>query len=226
MSKTEKKSPASAAAEDNFFAAEEAPLPRSQRPPVLSLLLSGMVLVLGVVWLITIREDLSYFFRGQQATDLGLADKLEKKPLGHNDYVRIEGIARDMCIRAELLADTVKYFYLLGSEMGSRILIEVAGAEDDSCLGAVDRVFQGRLLNLADNQRYARVLSYYREHFPAAPATGEIYLLQDGHPPRSAWWVPLATLAILIMWGLHVWMLWRRRRPRIVPDDLSEGDLS
>ncbi len=182
-----------------------------------------LVLVLALALIYMLRDDLAYYFESSKPVDLGLAEELQSRPLTHNSYVHLHGIARDMCIKADLLTGSVRFLYLLGSDLGSRILIETPTGKDTGCLGAIDSDFDGRLLSLGETQRYDRVLSYYREHFPSAPRDGPIYLLQDGTLPRSAWWYPLAVLIILLLWVLNVRTLIRiRRRSRL--SDRAPGE--
>jgi len=175
-----------------------------------------LVLALALVLIYMLRDDLTYFFESRTPVDLGLAEEMQTRPLEHNSYVHLHGIARDMCIKADLLTGSVRFLYLLGSDLGSRILIAAPSEKEAGCLGAIDSDFDGRLVSFDETRRYDRVLSYYRKHFPSAPREGPVYMLQDGKLPRSAWWYPLAVLVILLLWVLNVRTLIRiRRRARL-----------
>jgi hypothetical protein len=104
--------------------------------------------------------------------------------------------------------------YFLGSDMGSRILVQAPAPGGEGCSGAVERVFAGRILDLSATGTYDSVLSYYRSRFPAAPASGPVFLLQDGNKPRTAWVYPLAFFSVLALWLLNIRTFWRLRRRR------------
>jgi hypothetical protein len=171
-----------------------------------------LVLLLGLVFFYWLHQDFFYFFRSSTPRDLGLAEDLERAPLRHYDYVKIRGIARDMCIRAEVFSEKVRFLYFLGSDMGKRILIQAPAPGSGGCSGAIEREFAGRILDLSATANYDGILSYYRSHFPAAPASGFVYLLQDGTKPRTAWVYPAAFLVVLVLWLLNIRTLWRLRR--------------
>ncbi|HUU04014.1 MAG TPA: hypothetical protein VM425_21435 [Myxococcota bacterium] len=224
MSDVQKNTPASG--EDSFFESEVAERDpqglgqleerklRSRR--LRARIFVCLVLALALVLIYMLRDDLAYFFESRTPVDFGLAEEMQTRPLDHNSYVHLHGIARDMCIKADLLTGSVRFLYLLGSDLGSRILIETPTEKDTGCLGAVESDFEGRLVNLDETRRYDRVLSYYRKHFPSAPRERPVYLLQDGMRPLSAWWYPLAVLVILLLWVLNVRTLIRiRRRARL-----------
>jgi len=187
---------------------------RAQRRRSIAWVLVIAVLVLGLFFFYWLHRDLFYFFRSTTPRDLGLAEDLQRAPLRHFDYVRIKGIARDMCIRAEVFSEKVRFLYFLGSDMGKRILIQAPAPEQRGCSGALDRVFEGRIMDLSATNTYDSVLSYYRSNFPAAPAAGPVYLLQDGNKPRTAWIYPLAFLAVLVLWLLNIRTLWKLHRQR------------
>lgn len=179
-----------------------------------ALMFLALVLVLGVVLLVWLAGDLAYFVSSTEPLDLGPAEELEAGRLEHDRFVRVEGIARDMCIRAEVFSGKVRFLYLLGSETGGRILIEAGAPGDADCLGAVAGSFEGRLLDLTRTDRYDNVLRYYREHFPAAPRKGPVFLLRQGEQPWSAWWVPAVVLLVVLLWALNALSLWRLLRRR------------
>jgi hypothetical protein len=187
---------------------------RAQRRRSIAWVLVITVLVLGLFFFYWLHQDLFYFFRSSTPKDLGLAEDLQRVPLRHFDYVKIKGIARDMCIRAEVFSEKVRFLYFLGSDMGKRILIQAPAPEQGGCSGALSRVFEGRIMDLSATGTYDSVLSYYRSHFPAAPAAGPVYLLQDGIKPRTAWVYPLAFLAVLVLWLLNIRTLWKLHRQR------------
>jgi len=184
-----------------------------------ALVFLAVVLVLGVVLFVWLAGDLAYFVSSTEPVELGPAEELESVRLEHNRFVRVDGIARDMCIRAEVFSGKVRFLYLLGSETGGRILIEAAAPGDADCLGAVAGSFEGRLLDLASTDRYHNVLRYYREHFPAAPRKGPIHLLRQGERPWSAWWVPAVVLLVVLLWALNALTLWRLLRRRHAAGD-------
>lgn len=190
---------------------------RASRRLAIARILVVLVLLLGLVFFYWLRADFFYFFRSSTPRDLGRAEDLQPAPLRHYDYVKITGIARDMCIRAEVFAEKVRFLYFLGSEMGSRVLVQAPDSGGGGCSGAVEREFSGRVLDLAATGNYDSVLAYYREHFPAAPASGPMYLLQDGEKPRSAWVYPLAFLVVLVLWLLNIRTLWKLHRQRGTP---------
>ncbi len=190
---------------------------RASRRLLIARVLVVLVLVLGLVFFYWLHEDFFYFFRSSEPRDLGRAEDLQSAPLSHYDYVKIAGIARDMCIRAELFSQRVRFMYFLGSDLGRRILVQAPAPASGRCAGAVEREFAGRLLDLGATGNYDSVLSYYREHFPAAPASGPVYLLQDGDKPRSAWIYPLAFLVVLVLWLMNWWTLWKLSRKRGAP---------
>jgi hypothetical protein len=210
--------------EPEGFFAEDSPLPdalpdagridrrRIRRRVRQAWLLVLMALALGLVVLYWVADDVAYFFQSPVPVDLGLAEDLKNPDLQNDEYVRVRGIARDMCIRAGSSSSRVRFLYLLGSEIGSRIVIEEPVGEDDGCVGAVDRVFEGRLLDLSTTARYDSVLAHYRSRFPSAPREGPMYLLRDGQRPRESLWGPLVLLVVLVVWGLNARMLWRVRR--------------
>lgn len=159
-------------------------------------------------------DELAYFFSSRQPVELGRAEEMQVAALGHNRYVRITGIARDMCIRADVLGDSVRFLFLMGSQMGARILIEAPALEQEGCQGAVQGEFRGRLLNLARTDRYDAVLAYYRENFPVAPAQGPVYMLQQGRRPGDGWIYPAVLGLLLALAGVNFALLLRARRRR------------
>ena len=224
MNDRDPRNPAAAPEEEAFFrepASEADPMgigdkvaERAQRRRSIAWVLVIAVLVLGLFFFYWLHQDLFYFFRSSTPRDLGLAEDLQRVPLRHFDYVKIQGIARDMCIRAEVFSEKVRFLYFLGSDMGSRILVQAPAPEGGGCSGALERVFEGRLMDLSVTGTYDSVLSYYRSHFPAAPTAGPVYLLQDGVKPRTAWIYPLAFLAVLVLWLLNIRTLWKLHRQR------------
>jgi hypothetical protein len=171
-------------------------------------------LVLTAVLIGLLRDELWYYFRSNQPEDLGQAEDLTTRELTHNGYYHISGIARDLCVRAEVFSTSMRFLYLLGSDMGARILVQSPYQGTEGCDGAVDSSFEGRLLDLTKTARYDAVVEYYRSHFPAAPTDGVLYLLQAGERPWQAWWYPVACAVLLIMALINVWMLWRGRASR------------
>ena len=161
-------------------------------------------------WLLA--DDLIYFFRSTTPVDLGRAEDLSLQELSHNDFIQVTGIARDMCIRAEVFSSRLRFLYLMGSEMGARILIQAPAVEEKGCAGAIERIFTGRLVDLRQTERFDAVLKYYREHFPSAPRSGQIYLLEDSLKPWQAWYFPVAILCLACLAGLNLFFLQRRRR--------------
>jgi hypothetical protein len=202
-----------AAAEEDFFreeAGDQDPMgirervsERESKRRTRALVFLVVVLLLGMVLIYWLYEDLFYFCRSAAPTELGLSYEVEPVALAHNDFVRIEGIARDMCIRAEIYSRRVRFLYFLGPGMSKHILIESEAEEDEQCLGAEDRFFNGRLLDLARTDKYNSVIEYYRSHFPAAPREGPLYLLREGEQPRSSWWYPLIFLVVLVLWIIN-----------------------
>ncbi len=154
-------------------------------------------------------EDLIYFFRSTTPTDLGNAEDLDRQNLEHNSHVRIEGIARDMCIRADRFWRSVKYLYLLGSRTGARTIVETPGNKDEPCLGALESIFEGRLTRIDQPGKYKHVVQYYRAQFAKAPVTGAIYMLEDGKRPRTYWKIPVLFLVLLAVWIVNIRTIWR-----------------
>jgi hypothetical protein len=187
---------------------------RASRRLFIARILVVAVLLLGLALFYWLHRDFFYFFRSAEPRDLGRAEELQAAPLYHYDYVKIAGIARDMCIRAEVFSEKVRFLYFLGSDLGRRILVQAPAPAGEGCSGALEREFSGRLLDLGATGNYDSVLSYYREHFPAAPASGPVYLLQDGEKPRSAWIYPLAFLVVLVLWLLNIRTLFKLHRKR------------
>jgi hypothetical protein len=184
-----------------------------------SVLMFGLFLVfIGVLtWLLF--DDLVYFFHSTTPLDLDRAEELGDRPLEHNEYIRVEGIARDMCIRAEVFGSRYRYLYLLGSQTGGRIVVQAPVGPDPACLGAEERAFAGRLVDTARSERYASVVRYYREHFPSAPRQGPVYLLEAELRPRQAWVFPLALVLLLCLATVNFLLLRRsRRRPIAAPE--------
>ncbi len=173
--------------------------------------LAGVFFLLMVVLIGLLRDELTYFFQSDQPEDLGQAEDLTPRDLTHNGYYRISGIARDLCVRAEVFSTSMRFLYLLGSEMGARILIQSPARGGEGCDGAVDSSFEGHLLDLSKTARYDAVVAYYRGHFPAAPTSGSLYLLQAGERPRQAWWYVAACAVMLVMALINLRMLWRGR---------------
>jgi hypothetical protein len=163
-----------------------------------SLIMFGVFVILTGVLLWLLKDDLLYFFAPGQPEVLGQAEELNDDPLPHNAHVKISGVATDMCIRADLLFKRVRYLYFLGSQMGARILIESADNQQ-GCSGAEERDFQGRLLNIQQNDHYAAVLAYYQKNFRFSPQGGSFYVLQHDVLPGSVW--PYL-VAIVVLIGL------------------------
>ncbi|MBN2496788.1 MAG: hypothetical protein JXR96_19515 [Deltaproteobacteria bacterium] len=169
----------------------------------------------GIVLSWLLREELVYFFQSGSPQDLGAAEQMQLQPLRHNAYLQVTGVARDMCIRSKSWFHRARYLYLLGSEMGARLLIESPSRADEACLGAVERTFDGRLSDLSRTRRYDLVLLYYREHFQTAPLDGPFYLLEHGVRPVDLWYYPGALGLLFAMAVLHLLLLlrhWRRAR--------------
>jgi len=188
---------------------------RSRRSRGLFMFVALFLFVGLLTWLLA--DDLLYFFHSGSPEDLDRAEELPARSLEHNSYIKVAGIARDMCIRAEVFSTRLRYLYLLGSEMGARILIQAPDPDEGDCLGAVERTFEGRLVDLGRPERYDAVLGYYREHFPAAPTEGPIYLLEHEVRPGQAWYYPLALGALSCLAALNFFMLRRRRRLEVEP---------
>lgn len=172
----------------------------------------GLFLVFAAVLTWLLFDDLAYFFSSARPEDLGRAEELTARVLVHNDFVQVAGIARDMCIRAEVFGSHYRYLYLLGSELGGRILIQSATGTDATCQGAEERTFAGRVIDTARTERYVAVVRYYREHFPTAPRQGPVYLLEHDLRPRQAWYFPAALALLAGLAGLNFWLLRRARR--------------
>jgi len=190
------------------LAAERQRLRRLWRRARLTCLLVPLLAAL-LAWMLA--GDLAYFFKPRQPLDLGRAEDLPAGHLPAGGFVRIAGIARDMCIRSKLLGGTVKYAFLMGSEQAARILLEKPAAIEEPCLGAEDGTFSGWLLDVSENRRYQPVVEYYRQHFTSAPARGPLFLLRDGRAPGSAWWAPALLGVLLLLWLWNLWLAWRLR---------------
>jgi len=190
---------------------------RRNRGRFLFLFFMAVLLLLG--WLLW--AELVYFFQPTQPLELGRAEALTMRPLPHGGFVRIEGIGRDMCIRAEVFSERVRFLYLMGSELGARILIQATDPGGD-CLGAVERTFEGRLQDLGRTNRFDAVASYYRKTFPSAPRQGSLYLLEHGVRPRQAWYYPLI-IGLLLALAVTNFVL-RRRAARRAQAVSAQGD--
>jgi hypothetical protein len=108
--------------------------------------------------------------------------------------------------------------------MGARILIQAPVGDEPGCLGAEDRSFTGRLLDLSVTGRYDGVVKFYREKFPYAPASPPLYILLEGEQPRQAWWYPAAFAVVLLMVGVNLRILWRGRPRQDGPETPSKGE--
>jgi len=179
--------------------------------------LVGAFVLLSAVLGFLLRGELSYFFSSRTPLDLGRAEDLQRLELLGNDFVRVEGIARDMCIRADLSGGRMHYLYLLGSEAGSRILVQLPVEREEGCLGAEERVFTGRVVDLAASGRFDAVLTYYREKFPSAPPGPPMFILLDGERPQDAWLYPAVFGLLLLMIGVNLFVLVRMRRAPAAP---------
>ncbi|MBW2699381.1 MAG: hypothetical protein JRF33_01070 [Deltaproteobacteria bacterium] len=182
-----------------------------------ALLITGFALLSFLL-----RDELLYFFTSGQPTEMGQAEELRDQPLAHNRFLAVEGVARDMCIRSEAWRSRTRYLYLMGSELGARILIEAPDPDSAGCPGAVERRFAGRLVDLSLTHRYDAVLAYYRKHFLTAPAEGPIYLLRHDVSPGDLWPYPAALGLMLLLAGLHMVLLIRSRRRKAA----AEGDMA
>ncbi len=216
--------------EDAFFAADQvdadpmgiaqrtaqrAAAKRSRGRFMFVVFLAFLLVLCVLLW-----SELVYFFRSAEPLELGRAESLTMRALPDGAYVRVEGVARDMCIRAEVFSERYRYLYLLGSELGSRILIQ-APDPGGQCLGAVERAFDGRLRDLSQTDRFEAVARYYRDKFPSAPRQGPLYLLEHGVRPRQAWYYP-AILLLLLALAVTNFLLRRRARRRAI-DAPTEG---
>jgi len=187
-----------------------------------------LFLVLAGVLVFLLRGELGYFFAPGQPVELGAAEELAPAPLADGTFVRLSGVARDMCIRAEVASGRMRYLYLLGSETGARMLVQSPAPPGEGCAGAVERSFEGRLRDLDRTDMYAAVLGYYRENFPAAPRDGPMYLLEDGLRPRDRWAYPAALAGLLLVAAANAALLVRRARRRaragrVAGSDAGEG---
>lgn len=186
--------------------------------------LVGAFVALSLVLGFLLADELLFFFESSVPEDLGLAEDMKPRPLEHNRFVRVQGIARDLCLRADVFSGSVRFLYLLGSEMGGRILIQLLSSKDSGCLGAEERTFSGRIVDLSRTGRFDAVLGYYREHFPAAPPAGPVYLLEDGKFPRTAWWYPAAFLVLFAMVVFNIRVLWRMFHPSNLVSVREKGE--
>ena len=187
----------------------------SRRSRHLFMFIAFLVFIGLLAWLLS--DDLLYFFHSSSPENLGRAEELSVRSLDHNSYIQVAGIARDMCIRADVFTSRLRYLYLLGSEMGARILIHAPDPDGSDCQGAIERTFGGRLVDLRRTDRFDAVLSYYREHFPSAPAEGSVYLLEHDVLPGQAWYYPLALGVLSCLAGFNFFILRRRRRVEMAP---------
>jgi len=180
----------------------------------------ALFLILAGVLVFLLRGELGYFFVSGVPQELGPAEDLALGPFPDGAFVSLSGVARDMCIRAEVVSGRMRYLYLLGSEAGARILVQSPAPAGEGCAGAVERSFAGRLRDLGQTDMYAAVLSYYRENFPAAPRQGPMYLLEDGLQPRDRWAYPVAVAGLVLVAGVNAALLARRaaRRARAGQD--------
>jgi hypothetical protein len=211
--------PDASIAEESFFKSDEQvsdPLgvelrtQKQREKKVFRANFSGVVvLILGLLVIYWLQDEIAYFLSSSTPKDLGLAEDLMEIESEHNNYVSIHGIARDMCIRAEMFSKKVRFLYFLGSKTGNRIIIQTPAPEKEDCLGALQKTFQGRVLSLSKTSKYDMVLAYYREHFPFAPERGPAFVLLDEEAPFSAWWVPMIILVVLLLWGINLRTLWR-----------------
>ncbi len=177
-------------------------------------MLALFVFFFGVLtWML--KGELVYFFSSSVPNDLGRAEELNLIQLKDNSFLSITGIARDMCIRAEVFSTKYRFLYFLGSEMGARIIIQTRVDGDGHCQGAEERTFVGRLVDLTQNHRYEAVARYYKEHFPSAPQEGPMYMLEDGVLPGQAWYYPLALGLMLALVVVNLWLLVRARKREV-----------
>jgi hypothetical protein len=185
----------------------------------------ALFLVLSGVLVFLLRGELGYFFASGEPLALGPAEDLAPGPLPDGAFVSLSGVARDMCIRAEVVSGRMRYLYLLGSEAGARLLVQSPAVPGEGCAGAVERSFAGRLRDLGQTDMYAAVLQYYRENFPAAPRAGPMYLLEDGVRPRDRWAYPAAVAGLLLVAAVNAALVARRmaRRGRARDGD-GEGE--
>ncbi len=222
MKPTEEKSIADTKAEEEFFLEDKEEdnrgttfdaqaVKREEKRLFRAGFSAAVVLLLGIIAIYWLRDDIVFFFSSTEPIEMGRAEDLTEVGPLHNRFVSIEGIARDMCIRAEMFSAQVRFMYLLGSDMGRRIVVQsLAPKKEKGCLGALQKVFTGRLVDLSRTSRYEKVLSYYRKHFPAAPKQGRVFVLIDGEKPYGSWWVPSIIVMVLLIWGISLTTLLRR----------------
>lgn len=192
---------------------------RSRQRRGLFMLAVFVVFFCALAWML--RAELVYFFTSSVPEDLGRAEELKLDRLEDNTFIEISGIARDMCIRAEVFFTNYRFLYFLGSEMGSRIIVQTPVSGQAQCQGAEEGVFKGRVVDLALSSRYDAVLKYYRDHFPSAPGSGPMYVLEDATLPGQAWYYPAALGLMLALVGVNFWLLVRARRQK---KSSSQGD--
>jgi hypothetical protein len=167
-----------------------------------------LLLACGGLVALLMGDYVTYFLGARQPRDLGHAEDWQIRSLTHNEFVQVQGIARDMCIRSDTFSGRSRYFYLLGSELGARVLIQTTDS-GPGCQGAVDRKFSGRLVDLRREDRYRAVLDYYLKHFAFAPRQGPYYLLEDGVLPQKTWYVPAVIALLWLLAGYHAFRWWR-----------------
>jgi hypothetical protein len=179
--------------------------------------LIGLFIALSLVLGVLLFDGLLFFFRSSTPLDLGQAEDLQLVKLPNNSYIRVQGIARDLCIRADVLSSKVRFLYLLGSEMGGRILLELPSDGAEGCLGAEDRIFEGRIIDLSTTKRFNEVIKYYQGHFPSATKDGPMYMVLVDEKPGQDWWIPASYLMLLIMVLINLRMAWRMERHAFNP---------
>ncbi|RME22908.1 MAG: hypothetical protein D6806_12200 [Deltaproteobacteria bacterium] len=167
---------------------------------------SVVIPIVGIALAWLFRTELAYFFEQGQPVNLGKAEELRDDRLVSNSYVGIEGIVRDMCIRAEVMFGDVKFGFFVGSRAATRIIVQQPKAKDDACVGAEEGRFAGRLLEIDPEGRYSNVVEHYRKHFASAPESGPLFVLQVGQRPAGQWWVVAVLAFVVLAWIVYMWL--------------------
>jgi hypothetical protein len=185
--------------------------PRAQRLTAMVLMAAVVGLALGL--LSSVRADLSYALRPEQALSLGDATQLEPATLPSNAYVRVRGtpmLSGMVGFQTGLWGSQQVVFPLAGQR---NVFVQVSASSLDDPRTAARTEFAGRMVTFGELGGRFRVVREYLAKRMGLPVNAETFVIIADDPPATHVWALLFGAFCLGVVGLNVWLFSRWFRP-------------
>jgi len=177
------------------------------------MVLMAAVVALALGLLTSVRSDLAYALKPEQALALGDAVRLEPAQLPSNAYVRVRGtpmLSGMVRFETGLWGSRQVVFPLAGQR---NVFVQVSAASLEDPRTAARTEFAGRMITVAELGGRFRVVREFLELHMGLPVSAQtLVIIADEAPATHVWALFFAAFCFAVI-GLNVWLFSRWFRP-------------